>query len=271
MQFKKWLEVQWSTPWPNRKGTGDDPHDQDAPPNLTSAGDYVLYQGTNMTNAKKILAQRTIQFDDIGSVGVTTTPRAAGVFAAMKASARNDEPSVVLQLVVDKDWFLKQDISREVGGGGKDQWLLKAEIPSSAIKQIKIYSVWGTPVENSSGAERYFGIGHGDYDDEYGYEPSYYVWVYEGNGAIDSSEKGIIDPETGEADIGTHGSLWGHVMCDARFKGRYEPETGRLSIAKPCRNTERWGNMDAVIRSEVIPALEKHFETKMDRRKIEVF
>lgn len=32
----------------------------------------------------------------------------------------------------------------------------------------------------------------------------------------------------------THGSLWGHEKCDRTFKGRYEPQTGKLSIVKPC-------------------------------------
>ena len=38
---------------------------------------------------------------------------------------------------------------------------------------------------------------------------------------------------------GTHGSLWGHEQCDKTFKGRYEPQTGRLSIVKPCGSEHR--------------------------------
>jgi len=145
-KFELWLEnksIEWPVPWPNRPGTGDDPRVGDTPPEVIS-GDYVLYHGTNMPNAEKILELKRIFNDDMGRVGITTTPKAAGVYAAMKASAKNDIPSVVLRLVVDNNWLLTQEITRETGGSGKDQWLISAqEIPPQAIKTINIYSIWG--------------------------------------------------------------------------------------------------------------------------------
>ena len=146
MNLKLWLEnktVQWQVPWPNRKGTGDEPHAFDTPPELIQ-GDYILYHGTNMPYAKSILEQRRVTKDDWGKVGICATPKAAGIYAAMKASAKDNIPSVVLRMVIDKKWFLSQEVTREGGGSGKDQWLIESEeIPPNAIKVIGIYSVWG--------------------------------------------------------------------------------------------------------------------------------
>jgi hypothetical protein len=146
MMFKQWLEaekVKWSISWPNRKGTGDDPHEQDTPPQMLG-DNYVVYHGTNMIFAQQIMAQRRVAHDDIGYCGICTTPRAASVYASMKSDAKKNIPSVVLSLVLDGKWLNQQEITREVGGSGKDQWLLGIkEIPPQAIKDIKIYSIWG--------------------------------------------------------------------------------------------------------------------------------
>ena len=147
MSFCKWYEnkkIEWPVPWPNRQGTGDDPHAGDTPPEVLPDGSYIFYHGTNMPNARKIQEQRRVLKDDIGSVGICTTPRAAGTYATMKSSAKENIPSVVLRLIIDKDWFLSQELTREGGGGGKDQWLINTEdIPPEAIRAISIYSVWG--------------------------------------------------------------------------------------------------------------------------------
>ncbi len=76
-------------------------------------------------------------------------------------------------------------------------------------------------------AERYFSIGHGDYNEEHGFEPNYIVWAYI-NGKIEVGPEGTIDQSGG-----THGRLWGHDVTNRTYKGRYEPQTGRLSIVKP--------------------------------------
>jgi hypothetical protein len=81
----------------------------------------------------------------------------------------------------------------------------------------------------------YFGVGHGDYSEEHGYSPAFIVWAMI-NGKLEVSEP--IDPEEEGDDFGggeTHGSLWGHNVTDRDYKGRYEPETGRLMIVKPER------------------------------------
>ncbi len=84
-------------------------------------------------------------------------------------------------------------------------------------------------------AEHYFSIGHGDYNEEHGAEPDYVVWAYI-NGRVETSGVSEMDPETGseiEGGGGTHGSIWGHHITERTYKGRYEPQTGRLSIVKP--------------------------------------
>jgi len=78
----------------------------------------------------------------------------------------------------------------------------------------------------SKGGEEYFGIGHGDYDEEEGFEPTYHVWAMIG-GEIE------VSPEYKEDEGQTHGSLWGHSITDKTFKGRFEPETKRLSVVLP--------------------------------------
>lgn len=100
-------------------------------------------------------------------------------------------------------------------------------------------------------AEEYFSIGHGDYSEEVGFEPLYVVWAWiggkvrtsgvmvpEGMEDEDVEERwpdGVPDFGFGPDDVGTHGSLWGHDVTDETYKGRYEPETGRLTVVKPDR------------------------------------
>lgn len=86
-------------------------------------------------------------------------------------------------------------------------------------------------------AVQYFDIGHGDYNEEVGFEPKYIVWAYIG-GRIEVGPEGYGDGVIQESDAdlpggGTHGSLWGHGTTNRTYKGRYEPETGRLSIVSP--------------------------------------
>lgn len=133
--------------WPTREGFGEEFTERDTKPELTSFGDYVLYHGTNSRRAEQIIQDKTILPDDMGHVGITTTPNAAKSYASMKAYSEKSEP-VVLRIVVDRDWFLGQRVARETGGEGKDQWLLvphwksgkKAEMPPEAIKSIEFVS-----------------------------------------------------------------------------------------------------------------------------------
>lgn len=83
-------------------------------------------------------------------------------------------------------------------------------------------------------AEQYFAIGHGDFNEETGIQSSFQVWVFL-NGEIQTSDVIKINKRTGNpVGGGTHGSLWGHDACNRTYKGRYEVETGILSIVKPC-------------------------------------
>lgn len=150
-----WLNknCQWED-WPHRKGTGDDPHEKDTPPERTSEGDFIVYHGTSFKRAKLIIHQQQILHDDMKTVGVCTSHWAAGTYASMKAMQDQSE-SAVLQIVLDRRWFLQQELSREIGGSNRDQWLIQptykfqdqcmkpANIPPEAIKQIKIYSISG--------------------------------------------------------------------------------------------------------------------------------
>lgn len=109
--------------------------------------------------------------------------------------------------------------------------------------------------DSQSDAEAYFSIGHGDYSDEHGFEPDYVVWAFL-NGTIKVSKVIKIDPEDG-AEIGpggTHGNLWGHHLTDRTYKGRYEPQTGRLSIVSPT------GKMKGDIPDSLIRKLHQKFK-----------
>ena len=116
--------------------------------------------------------------------------------------------------------------------------------------------------DSRSDAEAYFGIGHGDYSDEHGYEPNYVVWAYLDSG-VEVGPEVKVDPETGEGETSsTHGTQWGHHLTDKTYKGRYEPQTGRLSIVKP----HRYRNQN--IPSTVMRDLYKKFGPKL---KVSVF
>ena len=89
--------------------------------------------------------------------------------------------------------------------------------------------------EETAQAEHYFSIGHGDYDEETGTEPTYIVWAYV-DGHIEAGPLSHGEALIREDDSlmgSTHGTLWGHDVTDRTYKGRYEPETGRLTIVKP--------------------------------------
>jgi hypothetical protein len=82
-------------------------------------------------------------------------------------------------------------------------------------------------------ADRYFDIGHGDFHEEFGLEPDYVVWALIG-GRIETGNTIHVDADGRHSGVGgTHGILWGHNITDLTYKGRYEPETGRLSIVSP--------------------------------------
>ena len=86
--------------------------------------------------------------------------------------------------------------------------------------------------EDAERAKKYFGIGHGDFVEEFGYNPDFLIWIMI-DGHIEKSKVFKVNQESGEAKgAQTHGSLWGNARDD-NYKGRYEPQTGRLTLVKP--------------------------------------
>lgn len=124
--------------------TGQQPNERDTAPERTSDGDFILYHGSSPAGAERIIADRELLPDDLGVVGVTTTPGAAQTFAAMKGGE-------VLRLVLDAGWLAQQSVMREVGGSGCNQFLVQspdttvrmerrwAGIPSAAVKAAAVH------------------------------------------------------------------------------------------------------------------------------------
>lgn len=110
-------------------------------------------------------------------------------------------------------------------------WLQKAATPKRKPEIVNI-DLSRNDDEQSAAAETYFSIGHGDFNEESGYEPKYLSWVYL-NGQVRISK--TSDPNGTDDCLTTHGILWGHDVCNESFKGRYEPQTGQISIVIPDR------------------------------------
>jgi hypothetical protein len=102
-------------------------------------------------------------------------------------------------------------------------------------ERVTDYTNW-KPDEESEGEHPYFEVGHGDFSEEHGFGPSFVVWALIG-GTLKVSH--LIEPGDDFGGGETHGSLWGHEVTDRDYKGRYEPETGRLTIVKPERQRHR--------------------------------
>ena len=131
----------WSG-FPLRKDIGEMPTIRDVPPTRTTKGDFILYHGTSDKAANKIIKSKTILPDDIGSVGIGTTPEAVTTFAVHKIG--KGKPTT-LKITISKDWLSKQELRHE--GGGHDSAFLiipkggvRANIPPNAIKDISILS-----------------------------------------------------------------------------------------------------------------------------------
>jgi hypothetical protein len=116
-------------------------------------------------------------------------------------------------------------------------WLQKLSYQVEEVPHVPGYDDEGT----SDRAERYFGVGHGDFDEETGESSTYVVWVLLG-GEIETSgvmgEEDSLDEEKSEAwgfegPGGTHGSIWGHDTANSTYKGRYEPDTGKITVVRP--------------------------------------
>lgn len=91
---------------------------------------------------------------------------------------------------------------------------------------------------------RYFDIGHGDYNEESGFEPAFQIWAVI-DGELHLSPLYEPDEEGEFHESGTHGTLWGHDVTDRSWKGRYEPDTGYLTIVIP--DSYRFRNVEPFV------------------------
>jgi len=133
---------------PGHMGSGPDVWDillepQDTAPETDVKGNYILYHGTVLSTAKEIIKTKLVKLSKGWGTGVTTTPWEAKGYAGMKridvGGLKTGEKAAVLQMVIDKDWFHKQVIQREIGGHGKNEFLIRGDITPQAIKKIKIW------------------------------------------------------------------------------------------------------------------------------------
>jgi hypothetical protein len=93
----------------------------------------------------------------------------------------------------------------------------------------------------------YFNLGHGE-ENDYSYEPlSHQVWVL---------RQGRIDARP--ASSGTHGSIWGHDFADKTWKGRFEGDSGRLSVVAPEKGMQMPGMLLGKLRAEFGDIVEVH-------------
>lgn len=108
--------------------------------------------------------------------------------------------------------------------------------------------------------DTYFSVGHGEFDEEAGFEPLGVIWVWTG-GKIHAS--GVIIPEwmdesdieerwpSGVPDFGfgiEDNSLIVHdPAASETYKGRYEPETGKLTVSKPYAMSQHRDVPDAIM------------------------
>jgi hypothetical protein len=101
-------------------------------------------------------------------------------------------------------------------------------IVSAPIKDYTDFAYADSDDDDDRAEHPYLSVGHGDFSEEHGYDPRFVVWAII-NGRLQASE--VTEPGIGI----THGSIWGHDVTDRDYKGRYEPQTGRLTIVKPQR------------------------------------
>jgi len=113
-----------------------------------------------------------------------------------------------------------------------NSWYKIAKAETLNLDDLPLIADEGEDDPEIERAKKYFNIGHGDFVDEFGYNPNYQIWIML-YGEIEKSKVFKVDPEKGDApDAKTHRMLWGSLE-DTNYKGRYEPQTGRLTIVKP--------------------------------------
>jgi hypothetical protein len=118
----------------------------DDPPKTDSKGNYILYHGTILSTAKEVIKTKLLRLSRGWGTGITTRPNEAASYANMKyldvKGFETEEKAAVLEMVIDKDWFHKQRIHREVGGRGKNSFLVQGDIVPKAFKKVKIWKTF---------------------------------------------------------------------------------------------------------------------------------
>lgn len=125
-------------------------HSGDSAPKRTNNGDFIFFHGTSLSNAKRIIADKEIKRDDLGYSGVGTNKHAVSVFGTLKAMKANStanlkhhdpnaERSAILRVVISRDWFKDRpdSVNREVGGLGRDQFLIRPKHGESGVPLVK--------------------------------------------------------------------------------------------------------------------------------------
>lgn len=105
--------------WPGDPRRGDQRKSADTPPERTPDGGYVLYHGSSAEGAAAIISELRLRPDDLGVVGFGTTPQAVSVYGVIRGRR-----GPVLRVVVERAVFESQVVTREIGGSGRDQWLV---------------------------------------------------------------------------------------------------------------------------------------------------
>jgi hypothetical protein len=112
-------------------------HPKDTVPSLTDDGQYYLfYHGTTDKIARDIISSGMIKKSPGFGSGIATTRKDAYPYASMKAIDTKNKP-VILQLEISKKWLDDQRVTREVGGHGINQFLVRNDIPTDAIRVIR--------------------------------------------------------------------------------------------------------------------------------------
>lgn len=127
---------------------------------------------------------------------------------------------------------------------------LKKEVKNRGIRVIKHKNI-----NNYDDALTYFDIGHGEFGDYESDPTKHYIWAFK-NGSPNIEVYYVLSPEYIEelkeegveegseewyeaienASAETHGMVWGHE--NVGIKGRYEEDTGKLTIVLPDSKTD---------------------------------
>jgi len=124
----------------------------------------------------------------------------------------------------DMDGFWIEVKKLDRGWGQNPVFAMPVKAPSKPRPKRKPAPMTSYPTtgDEAGNAEIYFNLGHGE-ENEHGSDPrTHIVWVLMGRDEIDTA--------SGDK---THGMVWGHDHAGKTWKGRYEGDTGRLSIAAP--------------------------------------